>query len=109
LKIEFFNDSTGEVDNILTADSCRYYDVQGNVLIWDSVQIIRKLTGERLNTSELVWNQSAQKFFTEKPVLITTNTEVIHGSGMEANQDFTWYQVSRPHGSVQVNKEEVPK
>ena len=30
LKIEFFNDSTGEVDNILTADSCRYYDVQAH-------------------------------------------------------------------------------
>ena len=108
LKMEFYNDS-GVVDNILTADSCRYYEVQGNILIWDSVQIIRKKTGERLNTSELVWNQSIQKFFTEKPVLITTATEVIHGKGMEANSDFTWYQITNPQGTVQVKKDEVPE
>ncbi len=108
LKMEFYNDS-GIVDNILTADSCRYYDGQGNILIWDSVQIIRKKTGERLNTSELVWNQSIQKFFTEKPVLITTATETIHGSGMEANQDFTWYQITNPNGKVKVDKNEVPQ
>jgi len=109
LQMEFFNDSTGDVDNILTADSCRYYDVQGNVIIWDSVQIIRKKTGERLNTSELVWNQSAQKFFTDKPVLITTATEVIRGNGMEANQDFSWYQITNPNGRVSVKKDEVPE
>ena len=108
LKIEFYNDS-GIIDNILTADSCRYYETQGNILIWDSVEIIRKKTGERLNTSELVWNQSIQKFFTEKPVLITTATEVMHGSGMEANQDFTWYQITNPNGTVKVNKTEVPQ
>ena len=108
LKMEFYNDSQ-VVENILTADSCRYYETQGNILIWDSVQIIRKKTGERLNTSELVWNQSIQKFFTEKPVLITTATEVMHGSGMEANQDFTWYQIINPNGTVKVNKGEVPQ
>lgn len=107
LKVEFYNDS-GIVDNILTADSCRYYETQGNILIWDSVQIIRKKSGERLNTSELVWNQSIQKFFTEKPVLITTATEVIHGNGMEANQDFSWYQIINPKGTVKVNKGDVP-
>ena len=109
LKIEFYNDSTGEVDNVLTADSCRYYEAQGNILIWDSVQIVRKKTGERLNTTELVWNQSIQKFFTEKPVDITTETEVIHGTGMEANQDFSWYRITRPNGTVQVKKDEVPQ
>ena len=35
LVAEFYNDS-GIVDNVLTADSCRYYEAQGNVLVWDS-------------------------------------------------------------------------
>ena len=109
LKIEFFNDSSGEVDNVLTADSCRYYESEGNILIWDSVKIVRFRTGEQLTTSELVWNQSVQKFFTEKPVLITTATETIHGAGMEANQDFTWYKITNPNGVVKVQKDEVPQ
>ncbi len=108
LKVEFYNDSSGLVEDVLTADSSRYYEAQGDMIIWDSVQIITK-KGEKLNTDELIWNASAQKFFTEKPVRITTPTEVIYGNGMEANSDFSWYQITNPKGTVQVNKGEVPQ
>jgi len=107
LKAEFYNDS-GEVTNVLTADSSRYYEAQGNILVWDSVQIVSK-KGEQLNTSELIWNESIQKFFTEKPVKITTPTQVLYGKGMEANSDFSWYQVTNPKGTVEVEKGEMPK
>ena len=108
LKVDFYNDSTGTIEDVLTADSSRYYEAQGDMIIWDSVQIITK-KGEKLNTQELIWNASAQKFFTEKPVRITTPTEVLYGNGMEANSDFSWYQITNPKGTVQVNKEEVPQ
>ncbi len=107
LKAEFYNDS-GIIESVLTADSSRYYEAEGNVLVWDSVVIVSK-KGDKLATSELVWNATIQKFFTEKPVTITTPTEVIHGTGMEANSDFTWYQITHPNGTVQVNKGEVPQ
>lgn len=107
LKMEFFNDS-GEIEDALTADSSRYYESQRDFIVWDSVQIISK-KGERLNTEELIWNESAQKFFTEKPVTITTDNEILYGDGMEANRDFTWYRILRPKGSVQVEKGEVPE
>lgn len=106
IKVQFFNDS-GELEHVLTADSCRYYELQGNILVWGNVQIV-STKGEQLNTEELIWNQSIQKFFTEKPVKITTGTEVLYGRGMEANQDFTWYQILNPTGSVQVKKGEMP-
>ncbi len=107
LKMEFFDDS-GVISDVLTADSSRYYEVQRDFIVWDSVQIISK-KGEKLNTDELIWNESAQKFFTEKPVVITTNNEVLYGNGMEANRDFTWYRILNPKGSVQVDKGELPK
>jgi len=107
LKAEFYDDS-GQIANVLTADSSRYYETQGNILVWDSVQIVSK-KGEQLNTSELIWNESIQKFFTEKPVKITTPTQVLYGNGMEANSDFSWYQVTNPKGTVEVNKAEMPK
>jgi LPS export ABC transporter protein LptC len=107
LKMEFFDDS-GEVSDILTADSSRYYEAQRDFIVWDSVQIVSK-KGEKLNTDELIWNESVQKFFTEKPVVITTNNEILYGNGMEANRDFTWYKILNPKGSVQVDKGEVPK
>ena len=107
LVAEFYDDS-GKVENVLTADSCRYYEAQGNVLVWDSVHIVSR-SGQQLNTDELVWNQSIQKFFTEKPVRITTPTQILFGEGMEANSDFTWYQITHSKGTVQVKKGEVPR
>ena len=106
IKVEFYNDS-GKVQNLLTADSCRIYDNEGNVLVWGNVQIIT-MKGEQLNTEELVWNNNIQRIFTEKPVKITTGGEVLYGNGLEANQDFSWYQITNPKGSVQVQKGEVP-
>jgi LPS export ABC transporter protein LptC len=107
LKMEFFDDS-GEITDVLTADSSRYYELQHDFIVWDSVQIISR-KGEKLNTEELIWNEEAQKFFTEKPVRITTPNEILFGDGMEANQDFTWYRILHPKGSVQVDKGEVPE
>lgn len=107
LKAEFYNDS-GQLESVLTADSSRYYISENNVIVWDSVQVVRR-KGEQLNTSELIWNNSIEKFFTEKPVRISTNSEVLYGSGMEANSDFSWYRVTNPKGSVQVSKGEVPQ
>lgn len=107
LKMEFFNDS-GMIDNTLTADSSRYYEVQQDFIVWDSVQIVTR-KGEQLNTQELIWNNKAQKFFTEQKVRITTPTQILYGTGMEANSDFSWYQITHPEGTVQVEKKEVPQ
>lgn len=107
LKIEMFDDSL-KVTTTLTARYGRYYETQNNVLIRDSVVIINA-KGEKLNTDELVWNQSVQKFFTEKPVRITTPTQVMYGNGLESNQDFTEYEITNPTGMVQVQKNELPQ
>jgi LPS export ABC transporter protein LptC len=107
LKIEFYNDS-GVVEDVLTADSSRYYENQRDFIVWDSVKIVTT-KGEMLTTDELIWNESIQKFFTEKPVVITTPSERLTGNGMEANRDFTWYKITHPTGSVQVNKGEIPQ
>ena len=107
LKMEFFDDS-GRISDVLTADSSRYYETQRDFIVWDSVKIVSR-KGEQLNTDELIWNESAQKFFTEKDVRITTPTQILYGTGMEANRDFTWYRILNPKGSVDVEKGEVPQ
>ncbi len=106
MKVEFFDDST-HIKNTLTARSARWYTQENNILIRDSVKVVND-KGEMLETSELIWNQAIAKFFTEKPVSITTPTQIIYGKGMEANQDFSHYQISKITGMVRVNKGEVP-
>jgi LPS export ABC transporter protein LptC len=107
LKMESFNDSNA-VESTLTARYARYYEREGNVVIRDSIVIVNK-KGERLETEELIWNQKLKKFFTEKPVSIKTATQLIYGDGLEANEDFTWYQITNIKGILQVRKDEVPE
>lgn len=107
LHVEFFNDS-GALEHVLTGDSCRFYTDQQNVVVWGNVKIV-STKGEELITDELIWNNSIERFFTEKAVKITTATERLEGTGLEANQDFTWYRVLHPRGAVQVKKGEVPQ
>jgi len=107
LKAEFFDDS-GNIEHVLTADSSRYYTTKGDVIVWDSVKILSE-SGQELTTAELIWSEGIQKFFTEKPVKISSPTEVLYGDGLEANSNFTWYQILRPRGTVAVNKGEMPK
>ncbi len=106
LKVEFFNDSM-LIESTLTARYARYYEQQGNVLIRDSVVVINK-KGDMLKTEELIWNQDIQKFYTEKPVAITTATQTMWGDGLEANQDFSWYQIRNLRGVMMVEKEKIP-
>ncbi len=107
LKVEFYNDSL-QVKNTLTAHYARWYEKQNNILIRDSVKIVND-KGEQLKTSELVWNQQLNKFFTEKPVTIVTPTQTLYGSGMEAAQDFSTYKITNLTGRVQVEKSSMPQ
>jgi LPS export ABC transporter protein LptC len=107
VRMDFFNDSL-LVESVLTARYARFYEKQGNALIRDSIIVINK-KGERLDTEELVWNQQAKKIYTEKFVKITTATQVMYGDGLEANEDFTLYEIKNPKGIVQINKKDMPQ
>lgn len=108
LKVEFFNDSTHIIESTLTAQYARWYEGKGNVLIRDSVVVVNR-KGETLTTEELIWNQHVKKFYTEKFVRIVTPDQVMYGDGLEANEDFSWYRIKNPKGTVRVNKEQVPE
>jgi LPS export ABC transporter protein LptC len=75
------------------------YEHNKNVIIRDSIVIINQ-KGEQLKTEELVWNEQLRKFFTNKPVQIKTASQMIYGNGLEANEDFSYYQITQIKGIV---------
>lgn len=107
LRADFFNDSV-QLKSTVTARYGRYYEREGNVLLRDSVHVVND-KGDQLDTQELVWNEKMQKFFTEKPVRITTPSQVLIGTGMVASRDFSDYQFTNVRGSVQLEKGQVPE
>lgn len=99
--LQFF-DEDGLLTSTLKANYAFYnkkeelWTGQGNVV----VKNIEK--NEQLNTEELFWKPSDKKIFTDSFVTIRLETEVIYGTGLEAAEDFSSYQVKNPQGEFEV-------
>jgi hypothetical protein len=64
------------------------------------VVINNVLKGEVLKTDEFTWVPDEKRIFTTKPVSIKTRTDIIHGVGLDAAQDFSSYSLRRVSNSV---------
>ena len=103
LYLEFYE--KGEMTSTLRADYCYYtaeddlYKATGNVVIQ------RVDNNDRLDTEELFWNQRKEDVFTDKYVIIQQGGELMEGVGLEAKQDFSYYKILDPKGTILLNKE----
>lgn len=66
------------------------------------VQIDNQVKHEILETPELFWSPDTKKIYTDKQVDIKTPDQVLHGMGMDSNQDFTDYTIRKVTGVVSV-------
>ncbi len=72
------------------------YHIMGRVLINNQIK------HETLTTDELYWNPDTKKIYTDKPVDVKTPEQILHGIGMDSNQDFTEYTLRKVTGVVSV-------
>jgi LPS export ABC transporter protein LptC len=82
-------------------------EARGNVIVINE-------KGDRLNTEHLTWNALTKKIYTDDFVKITTKDQVIWGDGMEADQDFSKYEIKNVKGVIdrkeaEQNQEETEK
>lgn len=102
LHVDFY-DSLGVKESWLDARYGKHFENLNKVLLRDSVRVI-STKGDTLSTSELWWNQSTRKFYTDKQVRIATKTKLVYGGrGMEADQDLDNVTIHQPTGTVLVN------
>jgi LPS export ABC transporter protein LptC len=102
LHVDFF-DSAGRKESWVDARYGKYLESFNQVLLRDSVRVVN-IKGDTLATSELWWDQNAQKFYTDKEVRITqTDKRITGGKGLEAGQDLSWYVIKQPMGTVLVD------
>lgn len=102
ISVEFLNEK-GSVDSYLTAGYSMIYDKKDLVYVRDSV-VLTTLAGERLETDELNWDKKRKKLTTSKFVTIETAKERFYGFGLEANEDFSWWKIQKPMGSMEVER-----
>jgi LPS export ABC transporter protein LptC len=93
-----FFDRKGKVTNTVRANYGKYdkqkdqYFIRGNVVLENAVK------KETLRTEELYWDKNTRKIHTDKFVTIQTESDILKGHGLTANQDFSNYKILKPTG-----------
>ena len=88
-------------DNGANENKMNIMEAKGNVVVINE-------KGDRLNTEHLIWNSITKKIYTNEFVKITTKDEVIWGDGLEANEDFSEYEIKRVKGNIAVKDGATP-
>ena len=74
---------------------------KGNVIVRN------ELENKQLNTERLTWDENRQLIYSDVNVKITTPDKILYGSGIKANEAFTWYQIPNVSATMTVKKDSI--
>jgi LPS export ABC transporter protein LptC len=114
LHVDFYRDSVTMnqkpvIESKLDALYGKYFSVQNKVYLRDSVVVRNILKGDTVHCQDLWWDKSTEKFSTDKPVRIYTKDKVLFGTGMDADQNFRYYNIRKLTGIVLTSGNNIPK
>lgn len=105
LYVVFFDDK-GKQSTTLKANYGIRYEVSKRMEAKYDVEVVN-VTGEKLNTEHLVWDENTKQITSDAFVKITTAKEIIMGKGLRSNQDFTQYEILEITGTIQVEDNQL--
>ncbi len=99
IHVNFYNDQK-RVGSYLDAKYALRIEKEKKIIVKDSVVFYNK-QNDKLETSELVWDEKNSKVSSEKFVMITrpSKGDTIMGYGLDANEDFTRFEIKRKFSS----------
>jgi LPS export ABC transporter protein LptC len=103
----WFYDKFGNVTTLIRGDSAHFFRQTNSYRLMGHVVINNQLKGELINTDEFTWLPGEKRIFTVKPVTIKTRTDIIHGVGLDAAQDFSTYSLRHVTNSI-LTVDELP-
>ena len=89
----------GVLETTLRADRGYFIRDQNMYRGEGDVQIHNLIKDQRLQTEEIFWDQSRRKIYTEKFVTIQEKQTLFNGTGMEADDTFSNYQLKKVRDS----------
>lgn len=102
----FFYDNQKNVNSELKAGYAIRYENTLQTVFRDSVYVVN-VDNETLLTDELIWDEQAEKIYSDKFVRVITADERLTGTGFEANQDFTNYKIKNITGVINVTTDKT--
>jgi LPS export ABC transporter protein LptC len=114
LHVDFYKDSLKanelpQVESQMDALYGKYLTNQDKVYLRDSVVVKNILKGDTVHCKELWWDKATERFYTDKPVRIYTKDKILFGTGMEADQNFRWYNIKKLTGTILTSENAMPK
>jgi LPS export ABC transporter protein LptC len=101
LIVDFYDDSLRSMSK-LTAQYGVRYEKEGKTIVRNDVIVVNE-KGEELSTEELIWDELEHVIYTDKQVKITTEDEVLYGTGLEADETMTEYTILKPEGIIKID------
>ncbi len=87
----------------LTAKYAMRFENEAYVLVRDSV-VWESVNQEKLETSQLIWDERKQRVSSDRFVVVTRPDEIIYSQGFEANQDFSNIRMKAVQGRIKVEE-----
>lgn len=107
IEVLFFNDDE-QLESKIIAGYAKQWEEQALWKATDSVVAKNLLTGERLDTEELFWDEKNKRIYSSVFTKITNEDGVFYGEkGFEADQDLENYKLIGSSGTVKVKDEEI--
>ena len=105
LRVNFFNEN-GTVVSTLSALYGEVNLTEGTILVRDSVRLYNFKNKQSLETEALFWNQRDSSIYSISQVIIRSPKGIVIGkSGMKTTQEFDRYELLKPEGKIQIEKE----
>ncbi len=101
IKVDFFKEGR-TVNSILTARYGIRFPKENKTIVRDSV-VFKTVEGERLETEELIWDETMAKVYSNKFCRIYKKDEIIQGYGFESNESFTQSRIKKVTGRIAVD------
>ena len=93
-----FYDNNLNVETTLKSNYAKRLDKKNKVEVRNKV-VVTNVKKEKLETEKLLWDQNTRQIYTDKFVTITTKNQIITGSGLRANENFTKWTILKPQGT----------
>lgn len=98
IEIKFYTPD-GQLETTMRADRGYFLSEQNLYRGEGNVQIKNLIKDQRLQSEEIFWNQAEKKIYTDKFVTIQERQTIFNGTGMEADDSFSNYQLKQVRDS----------
>lgn len=97
-------DESGKLISTLRANSAFYFKEEDKWRGRGKVEVKNIEKDEQLTTEELFWKPNTRKIFTDKFVTIKRQSNVMFGTGLDADQDLTSSTLNHVEGEFDVDE-----